>query len=312
MIKDLKSEIDLQNIFFCITVLVIHLLSGPIAELNYGGFWHTVCFYIQRPMFFAVYGFIFLSGQKSFLSTKKEKVLHYYKKRFKTIVVPYIIAVLVTWMFFYRQDGILALFKFLLNGRAGAQFYFVIVIVQFYIIVPLLKVVMKRISPKIMLTAAFAINIIAVFLLSDTEYCELILHELCNIRIKDLNLKDLTVHIVGKGGRVSDRPILPTEINFIKELIKSKGPEEKVFNVPLNEKKTRSLIGSEIRRITKSLDLPVSSKCHEFRKYAAQTYYKYLIDFCGYSVKDAEEITVSKLLSHGENREDLKKIYLRS
>lgn len=137
-------------------------------------------------------------------------------------------------------------------------------------------------------------------------------HELCNIKVKDFDLKNLTVYIEGKGGRPSNRPILPCEINFIKELIKDKGQEERVFNVPLNEKKTRSLIGSEIRRITKSLDLPVSSKCHEFRKYAAQTYYKYLIDSCGYSVKDSEEITVSKLLSHGENREDLKKIYLRS
>ncbi|MBP3606884.1 MAG: site-specific integrase, partial [Treponema sp.] len=137
-------------------------------------------------------------------------------------------------------------------------------------------------------------------------------HELCNIRVKDFDLKNLTVYIEGKGGRPSNRPILPTEINFIKELIKGKGQDERVFNVPLNEQKTRSIIGNEIRRITKFLDLPVSSKCHEFRKYAAQNYYKYLINSCGYSVKDSEEITVSKLLSHGENREDLKKIYLRS
>ena len=62
----------------------------------------------------------------------------------------------------------------------------------------------------------------------------------------------------------------------------------------------------------KELELPVSSKCHEFRKYAAQNYFKYLVNECFYSVKDAEEITVSKLLSHGSDREDLKKIYLRS
>lgn len=137
-------------------------------------------------------------------------------------------------------------------------------------------------------------------------------HELCSVRVKNFDLKNMTVYIEGKGGRPSNRPILPTEINFIKELIKGKGQNEKVFNVPINEKETRSIIGSEIRRITKSLDLPISSKCHEFRKYAAQNYFKYLVNNCGYSVKDAEEITVSKLLSHGENREDLKKIYLRS
>lgn len=137
-------------------------------------------------------------------------------------------------------------------------------------------------------------------------------HELCNIKVKDIDLKNLTVFVKGKGGRPSFRPILPTEINFIKELIKDKCKDERVFKVPLNEKKTRSIIGNEIRRITKFLDLPVSSKCHEFRKYASQNYFHYLVNSCGYSVRDAEEITVSRLLSHGANREDLKNIYLRS
>ena len=137
-------------------------------------------------------------------------------------------------------------------------------------------------------------------------------HELCNIKVRDFDLKKMVVYIEGKGGRPSYRPILPFELSFIKELIKDKGKDERVFKVPLNEKKTRSIIGSEIRRITKSLNLPVSSKCHEFRKYAAQNYFHYLVNIKGYSVKSAEEVTVSKLLSHGANREDLKKIYLRS
>ena len=122
----------------------------------------------------------------------------------------------------------------------------------------------------------------------------------------------MTVFIKGKGGRPSYRPIIPTQIKFIKDLIKGKNKDERVFNVPVDEKKTRQIIGSEIRKITKDLGLPVSSKCHEFRKYAAQNYFHYLVDSCGYSVKDAEEITVSRLLSHGKDREDLKNIYLRS
>lgn len=137
-------------------------------------------------------------------------------------------------------------------------------------------------------------------------------HELCNIKVKDINLKNMTVFIKGKGGRPSYRPILPSEIKFIKDLVKCKNQDEKVFNVPTDEKKTRQVIGSEIRKITKDLGLPVSSKCHEFRKYASQNYFHYLVNSCGYSVKDAEEITVSKLLSHGNDREDLKNIYLRS
>lgn len=138
------------------------------------------------------------------------------------------------------------------------------------------------------------------------------IHELCALKVKNVSLENMTVYIEGKGGRPSNRPILPQEINFIKSLIKDKDKEERLFKVSSNEKKARQQVGGEIRRITKELNLPISSKCHEFRKYAAQTYFKYLVDSCGYSVKDAEEKTVSEFLSHGKNREDLKKIYLRS
>ena len=47
-----------------------------------------------------------------------------------------------------------------------------------------------------------------------------------NSLVRDFSLNKMTVHIIGKGGRVSDRPILPTEIKFIKELIKDKGQNE--------------------------------------------------------------------------------------
>ena len=136
-------------------------------------------------------------------------------------------------------------------------------------------------------------------------------HELCNVRVKDFCLNKMTVYIKGKGGRPSYRPILPSEVGFIKSLIKDKEPDEKVFKVSDNEKMARQQIGTEIRKITTNLNIPISSKCHEFRIYAAQQYYSYLLNI-GYSKKDAEEITVSKLLSHGADREDLKKIYLRS
>ena len=136
-------------------------------------------------------------------------------------------------------------------------------------------------------------------------------HELCNIRVKDIDLIHKTIHIIGKGGRPSDRPILPSEMPFMKSLINGKDSYDRVFKVSENEKQARSEIGSEIRRITKMLNIPISSKCHEFRKYAAQQYFNYLVSI-GYSIKKSEEITVSKFLSHGANREDLKKIYLRS
>lgn len=172
MTKSLKSEIDIQNIFFCITVLIIHLLSGPLAGLPYKGLWYNICFYIQRPMFASVFGFIFLSGQKSFLSGSKVKAVPYYLKRIRTIIIPYIIAVFVTWLMFYKNDGLMMFFKLLINGRAGAQFYFVLVISQFYLLVPFLKRIVDKISPKKLLTISFILNFLTVLFLSNNEYCD--------------------------------------------------------------------------------------------------------------------------------------------
>lgn len=172
MTRTLKPEIDIQNIFYCLTVLVIHLLSGPLADLPYMGFWYNVCFYIQRPMFAAVFGFIFLSAQKSFLTSNKTSIWSYYAKRIKSIIIPYIVAVFATWLVFYKNEGILMFPKLLLNGRAGAQFYFVLVISQFYLLVPLLKRIINKINIKTILIVSFIINLLTVLFFSTNDFCD--------------------------------------------------------------------------------------------------------------------------------------------
>ena len=95
--------------------------------------------------------------------------------------------------------------------------------------------------------------------------------ELIGIKAEDVNLskhtfettpKDgkidtfNTVKIIGKGGKVSFRPILPQYRSFFQNQIKDKQSTEKVFNLPKNEKMARLTMSNEIRKITKSLELP--------------------------------------------------------
>ena len=109
--------------------------------------------------------------------------------------------------------------------------------------------------------------------------------ELINIKVSDINLskhiytttiKDNkidtynTIKIIGKGGKVSYRPILPQYRAFFRELIQDKQPQDKLFDLPTDTKQARMIMSNEIRRITKTLGLPPTGKNHEFRKYHCQ------------------------------------------
>ena len=150
--------------------------------------------------------------------------------------------------------------------------------------------------------------------------------ELIGIKAKDVNLskhtfettpKDgkidtfNTVKIIGKGGKVSFRPILPQYRQFFQELIKDKQPTEKLFDLPKNEKMARLTMSNEIRRITKALELPQTGKNHEFRKYHCQLAVEHYVSK-GWEREKAEKYVIQRHLSHSSERQDLKKIYLFS
>ena len=150
--------------------------------------------------------------------------------------------------------------------------------------------------------------------------------ELINIKAEDINLtkhiftttpKDgridtfSTVRIVGKGGKISYRPILPQYRGFFAELKQGREPTEKVFDLPKNEKIARLVMSNEIRRITKSLDLPQTGKNHEFRKYHCQLAVEHYVSK-GWDRQKAEKYVIQRHLSHSAERTDLKKIYLYS
>ena len=85
-------------------------------------------------------------------------------------------------------------------------------------------------------------------------------HELINLKKSDICFHKHTIHIVGKGGKESFRPLTPQAETFLKDLTKNMNSSDKLFKLPTNEKATRQIMSNEIRRITKSLWLPVSGK----------------------------------------------------
>ena len=130
--------------------------------------------------------------------------------------------------------------------------------------------------------------------------------EYTNIRVKDINLNTMKLHIhKSKGGRNRDIDIKPESVAQIKTLIEGKQPSDKLFNI-----KSTSL-SAYLSRICKKLGynefIEAKSSIHALRKYAAREFYKEQLN--KYNKKVALENTMN-FLGHGKERSDLKRTYL--
>lgn len=169
-----KNELSFMNIVFCILVIFIHISSAPISGLAKDSWQYGVFFIPWRLSGFVVQGFIFLSGLKMFLNPDKESYGKYCLSRCNKVVIPYILAVVLFYVYFLRRNyfeySTKDLFVYILKGDLVAHFYFVITIVQFYLLKPLWKLVTEKVHPKIAIPVSFVLMIFAKYIFVDLMY----------------------------------------------------------------------------------------------------------------------------------------------
>lgn len=137
-----------MNAFLCLCVVLIHLTSVPLGTLNPDGIKYAWIFVINRIPCFCVPSFIFLSGFKLFsgYGEKKIELKRFFKGRLVKIVVPYVIAVLIYFIYFLLKNWvrISELPQYIFLGTLVAHFYYIIIAVQCYILFPLIKNLFNR------------------------------------------------------------------------------------------------------------------------------------------------------------------------
>jgi len=143
MKKDIFKGITLMNTLLCFCVVMIHLTSVILPDMNKESLWYDVIFVLNNSLFFSVPGFIFLSGFKLYSRYRDSKVdiKSFYLKRLRKIVVPYIICVLINFLYFYSKKWITVdeLASNIFLGTGAAHFYYIIIAVQLYLVFPFLK-----------------------------------------------------------------------------------------------------------------------------------------------------------------------------
>ncbi len=176
-----KQEINILNVILCILVIFIHssgaVISGPQDSLAY-----KIIFPLWNLATVAVPAFIFLSGLKSGLNAEEFTIKSYgtfVVKKFRKIYLPYLVWVVLYYLWFISQGYFpfsqSELIKYILNGTLAAHFYFVIIIMQFYILLPVIQKLVKKLSPAVVLIISLAISYFS------EKYLSTVIYDITNI-----------------------------------------------------------------------------------------------------------------------------------
>ena len=166
-----RREINFVNVILCLLVILIHCLSKAVGALNRESIQHVSVFLPWRLASFVVQGFIFLSAMKYFMKYSGDGKFEYGSfllSRLKTVILPYILWNLIYYFaliplnyfvfdpssFIYEMGG------WLLRGNMISHFYFVVIIAQFYVLMPLWIWLVKRVRAEILIPLSLAVMIL--------------------------------------------------------------------------------------------------------------------------------------------------------
>lgn len=166
-----KIELSYMNIICAMLVIFIHCASVLIGETAKGDFAFNVVFIPWRFSTFVVPAFIFMSGVKFFLTDRPMNYAKFYKGRITRVVLPYMLWVCIYMIFFVSHDY----FEFSwgklvhswISGDLVGHFYFVIIILQFYLLMPIWRYLLRRTNAAVGITFSILISVVFGYNLSN-------------------------------------------------------------------------------------------------------------------------------------------------
>lgn len=160
MKKEHINELDITRALAILAVLIIHSTSTPVTTLPSGSYFFPIYVFLNIFSKFAVPVFIFLSGFVLFYNYiqkdyTKQVVIDFYKKRLTQIALPFLFFsafFYVCLRFFNTYDINYALYSLfsleflqkLVIGKAYTHLYYIFIIVQFYILFPIILYLLKK------------------------------------------------------------------------------------------------------------------------------------------------------------------------
>ena len=158
-------ELSLVNVILCLAVIFIHVSGWGINNADRASWQYLAIMIPWRLCALAVPGFIFLSAVKVGLGAGKKEFSYpkYIFGRLKRVWFPYaacaavyfVIFVLIKWM----EPSAAEFFKLLLDGNMSYHFYFVVIIMQFYLLVPLWRMLSAKLADPVFAVISVAASL---------------------------------------------------------------------------------------------------------------------------------------------------------
>lgn len=164
--KQKRDELSVCNVVFCLLVIFIHVSAEPVTLYNKQSILYILVLSLWRLSSFVVQGFLFLSGVKLFLHYTPDGFSYkkFFFSRFKRVVIPYILAVGLFYAYFFVTNAmeitLPGFLRHLFVGDLTSHFYFVIIICQFYLLMPLWRAMAQHASPLIALPCSLILMMI--------------------------------------------------------------------------------------------------------------------------------------------------------
>lgn len=141
-----RKELDYMNAAACLLVILIHVLSLGITQADPAA-WQSALIYIPwRLAAFVVPMFLYTGAVKVAWQfgdgrISPEIYLRYILRRFRKTYVPYVVWVVIYYLYFlcihYVKGNVREFVSYLLIGNLSAPFYYIVIVMQFYVLMPL-------------------------------------------------------------------------------------------------------------------------------------------------------------------------------
>ncbi len=145
------DELNYFNAIACLFVVLIHVLSVGITSLDKSSLQMALVYIPWKIAAYVVPGFLFTGAVKMALGFNAEKQPSYFSyiwRRIVKIYIPYVIYVLLYYAYFVHIGWYTFDLKLIVHsivfGDISSPFYYVVTVMQFYLLMPLWKWLCNR------------------------------------------------------------------------------------------------------------------------------------------------------------------------
>lgn len=161
-------ELNDMSGWCCLMVVLVHILSPGVTGADKGSWQFAAVYLLQLFAIASVPGFLFLSGVKLGLAHSSGTVQPYpayMKHRVTKLYLPYlgwtVLYYMVLTVIGYVQGSLSELVHHLIYASLSAQFYYVLAVMQFYLLRPLWLWMVEHLSWKLSLPLTLAVTLAA-------------------------------------------------------------------------------------------------------------------------------------------------------